>query len=163
MQAGAPTAQHLSYAADWRSKLPETLSVAARDPMSAVALIYALLLSKDDAMRKTQLDQLQTRTEPAICQETARLVSLLSLTLESTARLPLATLYDCALAPPFAGRNTRSSPRTAAITSSRATTSLSCLPYRLFKKSCCANLSRISRRRAERSSQYSRSQTARSR
>src|ERR1700722_10406702 len=42
LQAGAPTARHLDYAADWRSKLPETLSTAARDPMSAVALVYAL-------------------------------------------------------------------------------------------------------------------------
>ncbi len=96
LQTGAPTAQHLSYAADWRSKLPETLSTAARDPMSAVALIYALLLSKDNAMRTTQLDQLQSRTEPAICQETARLFPSVS-TLESAARLPLASLSMTAL------------------------------------------------------------------
>jgi Zn-dependent protease with chaperone function/uncharacterized tellurite resistance protein B-like protein len=96
MQAGAPSAQHLSYAADWRSKLPETLSTAARDPMSAVALIYALLLSKDDAMRATQLDQLQTRVEPAICQEAARLFPAVN-TLESAARLPLASLSMTAL------------------------------------------------------------------
>ena len=60
MQAGAPTAQHLSYAADWRSKLPETLSTAARDPMSAVALILCAAPEQGtNAMRKMQLDQLQ--------------------------------------------------------------------------------------------------------
>lgn len=96
LSAGAPTEQHLNYAADWRSKLPETLSTAARDPMSAVALIYALLLSKDDAMRATQLQQLQTKTLPAICQETARLFPAVN-ALESAARLPLASVTMTAL------------------------------------------------------------------
>ncbi|MDB6067223.1 MAG: htpX 1 [Pedosphaera sp.] len=96
MRAGSPTAKHLDYAADLRSKLPETLSAAAREPMGAVALIYALLLSREDAMRARQLAQLQTQADPAIYAETVRL-SAEAAKLESRARLPLASLTMTAL------------------------------------------------------------------
>lgn len=96
LQAGTPTPHHLSYVADWRSKLPPALDTAARDPLSAVALIYALLLSKDDALRASQLDQLQSRTGAAIGQETARLFPIVQ-NLASTSRLPLASLCMTAL------------------------------------------------------------------
>ena len=56
----------LSYASDWRSKLAPELSAAAREPMSAVALIYALLLSRDADMRAKQLATLQTQSAPGI-------------------------------------------------------------------------------------------------
>ena len=91
---GAPTSRHLDYAADLRSKLPETLANAARDPMGAVALVYALLLSDDEAVRNKQLQQLQS--DPAIFQETQRLVPSIA-NLESRAKLPLVTLSMTAL------------------------------------------------------------------
>jgi Zn-dependent protease with chaperone function/uncharacterized tellurite resistance protein B-like protein len=96
IQAGAPTERHLDYAADLRSKLPETLLMAARDPMSAVALIYAVLLSPDETMRASQLQQLQQRADPGVFQETARLLSS-TLALESRAKLPLVSLTMTAL------------------------------------------------------------------
>jgi len=96
MQPGAPTPRHLDYAADWRSKLPPALDVAAREPMSAVALIYALLLSRDDSLRATQLEQLSQQTDPGICQQTAALFPSV-LNLESRARLPLAAVAMSAL------------------------------------------------------------------
>ena len=96
LQTGLPTPKHLDYAADLRSKLPDALSSAAREPMSAVALVYALLLSKDDALRTRQLQQLQTQTDPGICQETTRLFAAAA-TLDSRARLPLASLAMTAL------------------------------------------------------------------
>ncbi|MGA2541987.1 MAG: M48 family metalloprotease [Verrucomicrobiota bacterium] len=96
LQTGAPTPRHLDYAADWRSKLPPGLDAAAREPMSAVALIYALLLSRDDALRATQLEQLSRQTDPGICQQTAALIPGV-LNLESRARLPLAALAMSAL------------------------------------------------------------------
>lgn len=86
----------LSYAADWRSKLPPALDAAAREPMSAVALIYALLLSRDAALRATQLQQLQKQSAPGICDETAKLFTSVT-GLESCARLPLVTLTMTAL------------------------------------------------------------------
>jgi Zn-dependent protease with chaperone function len=95
-QVGTMTAQHLDYAADLRSKLPPALTSAARDPMSAVALIYAMLLSPEEAMRTQQLTRLQTQVDPAIYQETARLAPTTA-DLESRARLPLAALTLTAL------------------------------------------------------------------
>lgn len=86
----------LSYAADWRSKLPPALDAAAREPMSAVAMIYALLLSRDAAMRATQLAQLQKQSAPGICDETAKLFTSV-VDLESQARLPLVSLTVTAL------------------------------------------------------------------
>jgi Zn-dependent protease with chaperone function len=91
---GAPTGRHLEYAADLKSKLPETLLAAARDPLSAVALVYALLLSQDEAVRSRQLQQLQR--DPAIFQETTRLLGCMH-SLESRAKLPLVTISMTAL------------------------------------------------------------------
>jgi Zn-dependent protease with chaperone function len=96
LQAGAPTQRHLDYAADLRNNLPPALQAAAREPMSAVALVYALLLSKDDALRSGQLAQLQKQTAPGITDEIAKLLPDV-LKLDSRARLPLAALAMMAL------------------------------------------------------------------
>lgn len=96
MQTGTPTAKHLDYAADLRSKLPESLTAAAREPMSAVALIYALIMGKDLDLRARQLEQLQKQAAPGISQETQRLFADV-LNLDSRARLPLAALAMTAL------------------------------------------------------------------
>jgi Zn-dependent protease with chaperone function len=93
-QIGAPTARHLDYAADIMAKIPEALTGAARDTMSAAALTYALLLNPDEALRKTQLRKLQA--DAALAQETERLFPIVQ-TLESRARLPLVTLSITAL------------------------------------------------------------------
>jgi len=93
-QVGAPTARHLDYAADIMSKINESLTDAAHSTMSAVALVYALLLSPDEMVRKSQLAQLQAN--PIIAHETERLF-LIAQILESRARLPLATLSITAL------------------------------------------------------------------
>jgi hypothetical protein len=61
---GAPTPQHLEYAEKLRQSLPENLLTAARDPLRATALIYAMLLSPDGAMRARQLDELVAKIEP---------------------------------------------------------------------------------------------------
>jgi hypothetical protein len=91
---GAPTARHLDYASDVMANLPPLLAEAARTPMTAVALTYALLLSRDENIRNAQLQALQP--DPAMEQETARLLPLV-LTLDGRARLPLATLAVTAL------------------------------------------------------------------
>ncbi|MDB6109895.1 MAG: htpX 1 [Pedosphaera sp.] len=95
-QVGTMTAQHLDYAADLRSKLPPELTNAARDPMSAVALVYAMLLSPEAVMRAQQLVLLQKQIDPAIYQEVTRLAPVTE-GLETRARLPLATLTPGAL------------------------------------------------------------------
>ncbi len=93
-QVGAPTARHLDYAADILSKIPGALADAARDTTGAAALIYALLLSPDEATRRAQLAQLQT--DPAIARELEQLLPIVP-NLQSRARLPLATLSITAL------------------------------------------------------------------
>ena len=46
---GNPTPLHLKYAEQLRDSLPESIKSAAREPLDAVALIYAMLLSPDEA------------------------------------------------------------------------------------------------------------------
>jgi Zn-dependent protease with chaperone function len=91
---GGPSARHLDYASDIMAVLPDSVKEATRTPMSAVALTYVSLLSKDEAVRNTQLQGLQS--DPAIYQEVVRLLSL-PLPLNSKARLPLLTLSITAL------------------------------------------------------------------
>jgi Zn-dependent protease with chaperone function len=70
---GNPTPLHLEYAEKLRNSLPENVKTAARQPLDAVALIYAMLLSPDETVRATQLMELTKRVSPAIQQKTAAL------------------------------------------------------------------------------------------
>ena len=70
---GRPTTRHLQYAADLRHSLPEALKSAARDPLGASALIYALLLSHDPTAREKQLADLAAATSDPIVDETLTL------------------------------------------------------------------------------------------
>jgi uncharacterized tellurite resistance protein B-like protein len=70
---GNPTPLHLKYAEQLRDSLPDSVKAAAREPLDAVALIYAILLSNDDTVRATQLAGLAQRADPAIAQKTAAL------------------------------------------------------------------------------------------
>ena len=45
---GNPTPLHLNYAEQLRDSLPDSVKAAAREPLDAVALIYAMLLSSDE-------------------------------------------------------------------------------------------------------------------
>jgi uncharacterized tellurite resistance protein B-like protein len=91
---GVATMRHLDYASDLMAHLPAPLDQAARTPMSAVALVYALLLSPDKNIQGAQLRVLQS--DPAMVQETVRLLPPLQ-ALDSRARLPLVTLAITAL------------------------------------------------------------------
>ena len=70
---GNPTPLHLKYAEQLRDSLPDSVKAAAREPLDAVALIYAMLLSNDETTRATQLAELAKRVDPAIAQKTAAL------------------------------------------------------------------------------------------
>jgi Zn-dependent protease with chaperone function len=70
---GKPTPLHLEYAVKLRDALPENVKVAAREPLDAVALIYAMLLSPDNSQRAAQLAELAKRVDPAITKKTAAL------------------------------------------------------------------------------------------
>ena len=70
---GNPTPLHLQYAEQMRDSLPDSVKAAAREPLDAVALIYAMLLSPDETTRASQLAELARRVDPAIQQKTGAL------------------------------------------------------------------------------------------
>ncbi len=70
---GNPTPLHLKYAGQLRDALPENVKAAARDPLGAAALIYAMLLSPDAVTRAAQLAELARRVTPEIYGQTMAL------------------------------------------------------------------------------------------
>jgi len=88
---GNPTPLHLQYAEQLRESLPENLRAAAREPLAAVALIYALLLSADETPRATQLAGLAGRATPDVADKTVALYPEVAAAARR-ARLPLVNL-----------------------------------------------------------------------
>ncbi len=70
---GNPTPLHLEYAVKLRNSLPENVKAAAREPLDAVALIYALLLSDDEKMRATQIAEIGKSSSQSVSDKTAAL------------------------------------------------------------------------------------------
>jgi len=88
---GTPNMAHLHYAVALRESFPPALQDAAHDAMGASALIYALLLSTDSAMRTKQLELLAQNTSAAVRQETERLLPQVD-PVATNAKLPLVDL-----------------------------------------------------------------------
>jgi len=88
---GRPTPQHLRYAEELRKSFPDKLLSAAREPLEATALIYAMLLSPDDTLRAKQLEELGKRTEKGVEETTAGLRAEV-VSVASPARLPLVNV-----------------------------------------------------------------------
>jgi hypothetical protein len=76
--------------------LPPELREAAREPYSACALVYALLLSEDGAVRGLQLEQLARTVGAGLTYETQRCAGLL-ISVHQRDRLPLVELLAPAL------------------------------------------------------------------
>lgn len=88
---GNPTPLHLKYAEALRNALPDNLKAAAHEPLDATALIYALILSHDDAMRAKQIDGLAGQTSRTIADQAAALYSTVA-QVATHARLPLVNI-----------------------------------------------------------------------
>ncbi len=88
---GAAGTRHLRYAADWQAALPPSLDNAAREPLGASALIYALLLSADEAKRRKQLDEFSALMPKGVFDETQRVWPEVS-ALATRGKLPLVDL-----------------------------------------------------------------------
>ena len=67
---GNPTPLHLKYAEALRESLPDNVKAAAREPLGAAALIYAMLLSNDENLRTTQVAEIGKRFSPDVSQKT---------------------------------------------------------------------------------------------
>jgi Zn-dependent protease with chaperone function len=103
---GNPTSLHLKYAEALRDSLPENLKAAAREPLDAMALIYALLLSGDKSQRAVQLAGLAGRATQAVSEKTVSLYPEVS-NAARRARLPLVNLALPALRQLDAGQFSR--------------------------------------------------------
>jgi Zn-dependent protease with chaperone function len=88
---GNPTPLHLQYAEALRNSLPENLKAAAREPLDAMALIYALLLNDDESQRALQLAGLAGRATQAVAEKTVALYPEVPQAARR-ARLPLVNL-----------------------------------------------------------------------
>jgi Zn-dependent protease with chaperone function len=93
---GNVTTQHLRYAEQLRDSLPESLRAAAREPLAATALIYALLLADDEKLRAQQLAEIGNKTSAEISARTATLFPDVAATAKR-ARLPVVNLAIGAL------------------------------------------------------------------
>jgi uncharacterized tellurite resistance protein B-like protein len=74
-----------------RDALPENRRAAARDPLAATALVYALLLAGDEKPRAQQLAEIGNKTSAEISAQTAALYPDVAATAKR-ARLPLVNL-----------------------------------------------------------------------
>jgi len=88
--------EEISYAQAVQDDMPNVLRVAAQEPFSARALIYALLLDQRGDLRDLQLTRLKAVAEPQDFAETLRMVAPVQ-ALPDTHRLPLLDLAMPAL------------------------------------------------------------------
>jgi Zn-dependent protease with chaperone function len=88
---GNPTPLHLKYAEQLRESLADSIKAAARSPLDAMALVYALLLSPDEATRARQLEGLAVQAERGISEKTAALFPEVAAAARR-ARLPIVNL-----------------------------------------------------------------------
>jgi len=88
---GNPTAAHFELGAQIIALVPAALRDAVRDPLSAIAVLYGLLLHRDEALRGRQIDELRRHCNPTLLAETERFLPGL-VALDPRARLPLADL-----------------------------------------------------------------------
>ena len=94
---GELSADSREFAAKLHRAIPPALLDAARDPHSARALLYAMLLdARDEACRRAQLEILAARGDAGVYEETLRLADFMP-ALPRGARLPLAEVAAPAL------------------------------------------------------------------
>lgn len=89
--AGTLNLAQVRYANELRSSIPEELRTAARDPLTASCIVYALLLSSDSEQRTIQLRELGAIQDKGIVEETLRVLPAVKEVCVG-ARLPLMDL-----------------------------------------------------------------------
>ena len=94
--AAGPAPEHLRLARKQLGALPVAVRVAARNPFSARAVVYGLLLDGDGAYRAQQLATLEEKADPAVWRELGRLQGQVG-AVGPGLRLPLSDLLLPAL------------------------------------------------------------------
>ncbi len=95
-QLSAVTAVHLEFATRILRDLPASLRAATQQPLTAEALMYGLICSRELELRARQLQELSLRTEPELVTELQRLLPEID-DLDAEHYLPLADLAVRAL------------------------------------------------------------------
>jgi Zn-dependent protease with chaperone function len=96
-QVGTIDAAGLAYAAELAAGIPAQADALAREPYSARAVIYALLVDRENAgVQKSQLDDLARRVEPTLLKEIRAVLSEVE-GMDPEKRLPLVELTVPAL------------------------------------------------------------------
>jgi hypothetical protein len=90
-QVGNPDGKHLDYADALVRKIPQLFLDAAREPSGARAIIYFLVLSKDESVRGKQLEVLQSSADIGVFDELQKLYQSVS-EIAAQQRLPLVTI-----------------------------------------------------------------------
>ncbi|MBW2466267.1 MAG: M48 family metallopeptidase [Deltaproteobacteria bacterium] len=93
---GVPIREHMEYARSLLGSLPAGIREAADNPFGARAVIYGLLLDRDETVRTRQMQLLKTGADKAVFAATEKILPLLS-SLEEEARLPLMDLAMASL------------------------------------------------------------------
>ena len=93
---GIPGMEQLVYAAAILESMPQPIRDATAEPYGARAVIYALLLDRDEKMRRHQLDVLRPLAEELSFKETQRIVAITD-GLPTEAQLPLVEMAMPAL------------------------------------------------------------------
>jgi Zn-dependent protease with chaperone function/uncharacterized tellurite resistance protein B-like protein len=70
---GNPTPLHLQYAVQLRDALPDSIKNAAHEPLSAAALVYALIVSNDQDLFAKQTAEIEKRFSSEVSQKTQAL------------------------------------------------------------------------------------------
>ncbi|MEM6798064.1 MAG: M48 family metallopeptidase [Planctomycetota bacterium] len=87
-QVGEPTDAHRDYANGLVASLDPAIVAAAREPYGARAVVFALLLDDDAAIRAAQFAALGKLAKPALAELTRRLTPVVTAS-EDRARLPI--------------------------------------------------------------------------
>ncbi|MFT3829964.1 MAG: M48 family metallopeptidase [Opitutaceae bacterium] len=88
---GAPSAAHLERARELLAAIPPRLAAAARAPAESCAVVFALLFSRDAAVRQRQEEVVRVRHGVPFAEQFAALLPLAA-GLSSELRLPLLNL-----------------------------------------------------------------------
>jgi Zn-dependent protease with chaperone function len=92
----AINARHLDYAGVLLRSIPDLLTLSLREPSGAVAIVYAMVCSKDPDRRASQLEAIAGNADQGILHETTRLLPQVD-QVDPGALLPMADLAIRAL------------------------------------------------------------------